>query len=75
MIRNAASKALKQMLQEMCNARNAKLFVPAFEYCVDNAAMIAWLGLLMQKAGIKQKIAETKINQDFRTDQQKVCWT
>src|SRR3989344_7862049 len=42
----AASRALQQMMQEMCDARNAKMFVPPASVAVDNAAMIGWLGLI-----------------------------
>jgi len=70
----AASRALQQMMQEMCDARNAKMFVPPASVAVDNAAMIGWLGLIEHKAGIKQKLEDTKILPMQRTDQVEVKW-
>jgi universal protein Kae1 len=70
----AASKALREMLEKMCNSRNAKLYVPPFEVCVDNGAMIAWQGLLEHMHGKRMQIQETAIDQRFRTDQAEVNW-
>ncbi len=70
----AASLALKEMMQKMCDARNAKMFVPPASVAVDNGSMVGWLGLIEHKAGIKQKIAETKIMPMQRTDQVEVKW-
>jgi universal protein Kae1 len=70
----AASRALREMLGKMCRARGAKLFVPSAGFCIDNGAMIGWLGLLMRKAGVRQSLAETKIDQSERTDAVKVFW-
>jgi len=70
----AASRALQQMMQKMCDARNAKMFVPPASVAVDNGSMIGWLGLIEHKAGIRQKIGETKILPMQRTDQVEVKW-
>ncbi|MDD5163880.1 MAG: KEOPS complex N(6)-L-threonylcarbamoyladenine synthase Kae1 [Candidatus ainarchaeum sp.] len=70
----AASKALRKMLDEMCNARGAKLLVPPFGVCTDNGAMIAWLGIVEHKAGIKQEISETRILPKQRTDDVEIIW-
>lgn len=70
----AASKALKEMLQILCEERNAKLCVVDRDLAVDNGAMIAWQGLIEHKAGRKQKITQTAVNQRYRTDQVDVFW-
>jgi universal protein Kae1 len=70
----AASKALREIMEKMCIERGAKLFVPPVGVCVDNAAMIAWLGLIEKKAGGKMKIEETVIKPLQRTDQIEVFW-
>ena len=70
----AASKALRQMMQTMCSERGAKMFVPQFDVCVDNAAMIAWLGTIMHNAGNRMKIGESRILPKQRTDQVEVNW-
>ncbi|MBI4052426.1 MAG: bifunctional N(6)-L-threonylcarbamoyladenine synthase/serine/threonine protein kinase [Candidatus Diapherotrites archaeon] len=70
----AASRALREMLGRMCEARGAKLFVPDWQVCVDNGAMIAWQGLLEFKAGNRTKISDSRVNQKFRTDDVEVNW-
>lgn len=70
----AASKALRQMLEKMCSNRNAKFFVPPFETCIDQGLMIAWLGLIEYKSGVRMKLEETKIDQKQRVDDVIVKW-
>ena len=65
---------LQSMLSEMCEDRGAKLFVPPPELCVDNGAMIAYLGLLFLKHGVHMKIEDTRIIQRFRTDDVDIPW-
>jgi len=42
--------------------------------CIDNGAMIAWLGLLMYNSGIRMDMEESTIDQRFRTDMLDVSW-
>ncbi|MBT4540455.1 bifunctional N(6)-L-threonylcarbamoyladenine synthase/serine/threonine protein kinase [Candidatus Woesearchaeota archaeon] len=70
----ACNKRLQEMCNKMCKARGAKMFVPANEFLVDNAAMIAWLGLLQFKAGDKLKIEKADIKPYLRTDEIEVKW-
>lgn len=70
----AASKALREMLGEMCSARGAELKVPPFGVCVDNGAMIAWQGIVEHEAGREQKLEDTKVNMCFRADDVGVNW-
>ncbi|MEW6295459.1 MAG: bifunctional N(6)-L-threonylcarbamoyladenine synthase/serine/threonine protein kinase [Candidatus Diapherotrites archaeon] len=70
----AASKALQEMMQKMCSARKAEFFVCPRELATDNAAMIAWQGLIEFKAGNKMKVRESYIRPKERTDQVKVNW-
>ncbi|MAG21950.1 MAG: UGMP family protein [Candidatus Diapherotrites archaeon] len=70
----AASKALREMMGKMCEEREAKMFVPPVPVCVDNAAMIAWLGIVMHKAGNKTKISESFVMPKQRTDDIEVNW-
>ncbi len=65
----AASKALREMMENMCKARGCEFFVPPFGVCLDNGAMIGWLGLVEHKAGISTKIADSGILPKQRTDQ------
>ncbi|MFH0970515.1 MAG: KEOPS complex N(6)-L-threonylcarbamoyladenine synthase Kae1 [Candidatus Diapherotrites archaeon] len=70
----AASKALKKMLHELCDARGAALFIVPTPYAMDNGAMIAWQGMLEYQHGRKQLLSETRVNQRYRTDQVDVFW-
>lgn len=70
----ACNKRLQEMAEKMCRQRNAKCFVPVNEFLVDNAAMIAWLGLIMHKAGIKTRINKSRIKPYERTDDVEVRW-
>jgi len=70
----AANKRLRGMVQIMANERGASFFVPSKDLCIDNGAMIAWLGLLMHNSGIRMKIKNSLINQRFRTDMVDVTW-
>jgi len=68
------SKPLQEMVKSMCEDRGAKLFIPPNSVMVDNAAMIAWTGLLMHKSGIKTTLNQSMILPKQRTDDIKVSW-
>ena len=70
----AANKRLRDMVQTMASERNASFFVPSKDLCIDNGAMIAWLGVLMYNSGIRMKVKDSLINQRFRTDMVDVTW-
>ena len=70
----ACNKRLQEMCRIMCKERNAEFFVPENEFLVDNAAMIAWLGILKYKKNKKINIEETAIRPYERTDDVKVTW-
>jgi N6-L-threonylcarbamoyladenine synthase len=70
----AANKRLREMVETMATARGASCFVPSKDLCVDNGAMIAWLGFLMYTSGLRMSIPESVINQRFRTDMVEVTW-
>jgi len=70
----AANKRLREMVQTMAKARGASFFVPAKDLCIDNGAMIAWLGVLMYNSGIRMKVENSHIDQRFRTDMVDVTW-
>ena len=70
----ACNARLQQMAQKMCEERDAKSFCPERQFLVDNAAMIAWLGILQHNAGAKLKIENATINPYERTDDVKVNW-
>ena len=65
---------LREMIREMAEERGAEMFVPDRRLCVDNGAMIAWLGNLMYSSGVRMSLDETTVEQRFRTDEVKVTW-
>ena len=70
----AANTRLRDMVNTMAKERNASFFVPSKDLCVDNGAMIAWLGVIMYNSGIRMDIKDTVIDQRFRTDMVDVIW-
>ena len=70
----AANRKLREMVQTMAKERGGSFFVPYKDLCIDNGAMIAWLGVLMYKSGLRMKVEESYINQRFRTDIVDVTW-
>ncbi len=65
----ACNSRLQEMAGKMCSQRGAKLFVPDRKVLVDNGAMIAWLGVLMHRSGVRMDIKDTLIKPYWRTDQ------
>jgi len=59
----------------MAHERGAKFFVPPSQYLVDNGAMIAWTALLMYEGGYRMKMEDTKVKQNFRTDEVEITWS
>ena len=70
----AANSRLRMMLGRMAADRGAKMFVPEKRLCIDNGAMIAWLGILMHNAGVRMPVGKSQIRQRFRTDDVDVVW-
>ena len=70
----AQNTRLRNMIQDMCSERDAEMFVPPGKLCVDNGAMIAWLGSVMYGSGVRMDIADTVVEQRFRTDEVNVTW-
>jgi N6-L-threonylcarbamoyladenine synthase/protein kinase Bud32 len=71
----AANKRLQEMLGIMCREREAKFAVVPREYSGDNAAMIAWTGILAHKHGIKPlDLKKAGILPRWRTDQVDIAW-
>jgi len=67
------NKRLREMCKIMCEERNAKFFSPPNEVLVDNALMIAWLGILQKKDATKE-YDEIDIKPYERTDDVEVKW-
>jgi N6-L-threonylcarbamoyladenine synthase/protein kinase Bud32 len=69
-----ANSRLREMLTIMCKERGINFYFPEKQFMGDNGAMIAYLGLLMYKSGYRTSIAESKVNPNFRPDEEKVRW-
>ncbi|MBD3259135.1 bifunctional N(6)-L-threonylcarbamoyladenine synthase/serine/threonine protein kinase [Candidatus Woesearchaeota archaeon] len=69
----ACNTRLQDMAKKMCEERGAECFVLENQYNVDNAAMIAHLGLKMFKAGVRHDI-DMPIDPYERTDDIEVSW-
>lgn len=73
----ACNGRLQQMAAQMCRDRGAKCYVPERQFLVDNAAMIAWLGVLQHCAGGRSATLNPKnatIQPYVRTDEITVAW-
>lgn len=73
----ACNSRLQEMCKIMCEERGAKFFVPEKNLLVDNGAMIAYLGEIMFKKGIKVEVknfGDLDIDSRQRTDMVEVKW-
>jgi N6-L-threonylcarbamoyladenine synthase/N6-L-threonylcarbamoyladenine synthase/protein kinase Bud32 len=68
------NKRLQEMVRIMAEERGAKMFVPPGSLCVDNGAMIAWTGIVMNQSGLTTKLEESGVRQRFRTDEVDLPW-
>ena len=69
----ACNSRLQEMCKIMCKERNAKFYCPERPVLVDNAAMIAWEGILEKKRATKD-LDKIDILPKWRTDQVIVDW-
>lgn len=68
------NKRLQEMLREMARRRGCSMGGMDERYCIDNGAMIAYVGLLMFRQGQTINPSESFYRQRFRTDQVEVTW-
>ncbi len=69
----ACNKRLQQMLKKMCKEGGYKYFVPESQFLVDNAAMIAYQGILERKKATLN-LDKIDIKPYWRTDDVEVDW-
>jgi len=70
----AQNMRLREMVDTMAKERGGRMFCPDRRLCMDNGAMIAWLGNIMYNSGVRMGIDDTAVRQRFRTDEVKVTW-
>ena len=69
----AANSALRKAFETLAQKNNIQAHIPPFEYCTDNAAMIAMVGYLkfkMNKFGNQTQVANARM--EFDVYQQKI---
>jgi glycoprotease/Kae1 family metallohydrolase len=69
----AANKRLCEMMDVMCKERDAEFYPVGLKYSGDNAAMIAWQGILQRREGSKN-VRKWDIDPRERVDMVKVEW-
>ena len=70
----AMNSRLREMVELMCEQRDAEAYFPPHEFCMDNGAMIAHQGLIELKAGRETSIDESGKKPDWRPDEVEVEW-
>ncbi len=70
----AASPRLREMCTIMCEERGDECYVPSFDLCRDNGAMIAHHGLLKHNSGARMHLKDTVVRQKWRTDEEEITW-
>ena len=70
----ALNERLQEMARIMAEERGASYHCPEPEFLPDNGAMIAWTGYLMYSSGVRMRIEDTEVRQNFRTDEVEVTW-
>ena len=70
----AANQRLCQMMGIMCQARGAQFAAAPIQYAGDQAAMIAWQGILEHNAGKTDDPDTLDIDPKLRVDEVKVTW-
>ncbi|MFB6182562.1 MAG: KEOPS complex N(6)-L-threonylcarbamoyladenine synthase Kae1 [Candidatus Nanohaloarchaea archaeon] len=70
----AMNNRLREMVEEMCDQRDAEAYFPPKEYCMDNGAMIAHQGLIKLKEGEETKINRSGKKPNWRPNEVEVTW-
>lgn len=70
----AMNSRLREMVELMCEQRDAEAYFPPAEFCMDNGAMIAHQGLVELKAGRETSISGSGKKPNWRPDEVEVEW-
>lgn len=70
----ARNKRLNDMLAMMTKERKDRFYAVPHKYATDNAAMIAWTGLLTFQSGITTPIENSFVKPKWRIDEVAVPW-
>jgi len=70
----ARNKRLIEMLSVMTKERKDRFYVVPHQYATDNAAMIAWTGVLAYKSGAATLIEKSVVKPKWRIEEVDVPW-
>lgn len=70
----AANKRLQEMMELMCEDRGAKFKVVPGIFSGDNGMMIGYTGILSYKTGSCTSVEESRIKQNWRTEDVEIKW-
>ena len=70
----AANQRLREMLNTMCEERNAKFYAVPPSLAGDNGTMIAWAGILKYNSSGEDILQKTGFIQNWRTDEVEIGW-
>ncbi len=70
----ACNQHLRRMVEGMGEARGIRVYAPPPSLCVDNGAMIAWTGGLVQASSGPVPLRESRVDPRQRTDQVGAPW-
>ncbi|CAI2165347.1 8492_t:CDS:2 [Funneliformis geosporum] len=65
---------LQEMMAQMVEQRDGKVFATDERFCIDNGIMIAHAGLLAYRTGFITPLERSTCTQRFRTDEVYVAW-
>ncbi|MFB0504490.1 MAG: KEOPS complex N(6)-L-threonylcarbamoyladenine synthase Kae1 [Candidatus Bathyarchaeia archaeon] len=71
---NAVNERLQSMLKIMAGEHGARFGVVPREYATDNAAMIAWTGILHYGHGMTTPIEKSSVRLKWRLDEVHIPW-
>ena len=71
---NAVNERLQSMLKIMAEEHGARFGVVPREYATDNAAMIAWTGILHYRHGMTTPIEKSHVRLKWRLDEVHIPW-
>lgn len=71
----AMNSRLREMVEQMCEQRDAEAYFPPPEFCMDNGAMIAHQGLLEIQGGRETKIQDSNVKPNWRPNEVEAEWT
>jgi len=70
----AANKALQSKLEEVAKIHKATAYTVKTPFTGDNAAQIAWTGLLSHKAGLTSAVENSQVKPRWRLEDVEIPW-